>query len=171
MVNHLNLFLVHFYRGMDLLTREELRRFPREREIITAESSEGTEDDTRQPSIPPQTTARGPVHVDVVRRREKPEKRLAKRRKVVSDEECDLVLEVRRTKTEVGVNRQKRTRARPKQRANRGLVAAEASDSSVEKTVAPIMYEPEVVVGEQRQPVEVERSSEVLIEVLADMPT
>ncbi|OAE34437.1 hypothetical protein AXG93_2886s1000 [Marchantia polymorpha subsp. ruderalis] len=171
LVNHLNLFLVHFYRGMDLLTREKLRRFPREREIITAESSEGTEDDTHQPSIPPQTTARGPVHVDVVRRREKLERRLAKRRKVVSDEECDLVLEVRRTKTEVGVNRQKRTRARPKQRANRGLVAAEESDSSVEKTVAPIMYEPEAAVGEQRQPVEVGRSSEVLIEVLADMPT
>ncbi|OAE28914.1 hypothetical protein AXG93_4891s1030 [Marchantia polymorpha subsp. ruderalis] len=171
LVNHLTPFLVHFYRGMGLLTREELRRFPREREILRAESSEGTEDDTRQPSIPPQTTAQGPVQVDVMRRREKPERRLAKRRKVVSDDKGNLVLEVRRTETEVGVNRQTRFRARSKQRANRGLVAAEASDSSVEKMVAPIMYEAEAAVGEQRQPVEVERSSEVLIEVPADMPT
>lgn len=77
--------------------REEEKRFPREREILTAESSEGTEDDICQPSIPPQTTARGPVQMDVVQRREKPKRRLAKRRKVVSDDEGDLALEVRRT--------------------------------------------------------------------------
>ncbi|OAE32095.1 hypothetical protein AXG93_2573s1040 [Marchantia polymorpha subsp. ruderalis] len=44
---------------MGLLTREEEKQFPRERKILTAESSEGTEDDNRQPSISPQTTARG----------------------------------------------------------------------------------------------------------------
>ncbi|OAE22796.1 hypothetical protein AXG93_2035s1800 [Marchantia polymorpha subsp. ruderalis] len=83
-----------------------------------AESNEGTEDDTRRPSIPPQTTVRVPVQVDVMTRRERPERRLAKRRKVVSDDEGDLALEVRRAETEVEVNRQSRTRARPKKRAN-----------------------------------------------------
>ncbi|OAE24678.1 hypothetical protein AXG93_4040s1050 [Marchantia polymorpha subsp. ruderalis] len=48
---------------------------------------------------------------------------------------------------------------------------AEASDSSVEKTVAPIMHEATSADEERRQPVEEERSSEVLIiEVPADMP-
>ncbi|OAE35067.1 hypothetical protein AXG93_1679s1000 [Marchantia polymorpha subsp. ruderalis] len=56
------------------------------------------------------------------------------------------------------------------QRANRGLVAAEVSDSSVQKTMAPIMYEPEVAVGESKQHVEVGGSLEVLIEVPADTP-
>ncbi|OAE19721.1 hypothetical protein AXG93_411s1270 [Marchantia polymorpha subsp. ruderalis] len=118
---------------MGLLTREEAKRLPREREVLTAESSEGTEDDT---SIPSQTTAQGPIQMDVVRRREKPERRLAKRRKVVSDDEGDLVLEYK--------------------------------DSSVEKTVAPIMYAPEVAVGESTQPVEAGGSLSVLIEVPAD---
>ncbi|OAE23652.1 hypothetical protein AXG93_2079s1000 [Marchantia polymorpha subsp. ruderalis] len=124
--------------GMRLLTREEEKQLPKEREILMAESSEGTEDDTRQPSIPAQTTARGPVQVEVVRRREKPERRVAKRRRVVSDDEGDLTLEVRRTETEVDVIRQSRTHARSKMRANQALVAVEELDSSVEKTVAPI---------------------------------
>lgn len=64
---------------------------------------------------------------------------MTKRRRVVSDDEGDLALEVRRTDTEVDVIRQSRTRARPKKRANRTLVAAEVSDSSVEKIVAPIV--------------------------------
>ncbi|OAE30296.1 hypothetical protein AXG93_3964s1090 [Marchantia polymorpha subsp. ruderalis] len=71
LINHITPFLVNFYRGMELLTREEEKRFPKKREILTAESSESTEDDTRQPSIPPQTTVRGPVQMDVVQRREK----------------------------------------------------------------------------------------------------
>ncbi|OAE20806.1 hypothetical protein AXG93_1748s1110 [Marchantia polymorpha subsp. ruderalis] len=70
LVNHLTLFLVIFYRGMGLLTKKEEKRFPKEQEIWTAESKEGTENDISQPSIPPQTTARGPVQVEVVRRRE-----------------------------------------------------------------------------------------------------
>ncbi|OAE30676.1 hypothetical protein AXG93_1422s1000 [Marchantia polymorpha subsp. ruderalis] len=77
---------------MGLLTREEEKRFSKERKFLTAESSEGTEDDTRRPSIPAQTTARGPVQVEVVRRREKPERRVTKRRRVVSDDEGDLAL-------------------------------------------------------------------------------
>ncbi|OAE24398.1 hypothetical protein AXG93_4530s1000 [Marchantia polymorpha subsp. ruderalis] len=135
-----------------------------------ARTTKGIEDDTRQPSIPPQTTARGPVQVDVVQRRKKPKRRLAKRRKVVSDDEGDLALEVRRTETEVDVIRQSRTRARPKKRANRELMAAKVSDSSVKKIVAPIVSIAEVVVGESIQPVEMEGPSGVLIEVLADAP-
>ncbi|OAE27650.1 hypothetical protein AXG93_3337s1130 [Marchantia polymorpha subsp. ruderalis] len=105
LVNHLTPFLVIFFQGMGLLTREKERRFPKEREILTAESSEGTKDETCRPSIPPQTTARRPVQVEVVRRREKPERRVAKRRRVVNDDEGDLALRVRRTETEVDVIR------------------------------------------------------------------
>ncbi|OAE18877.1 hypothetical protein AXG93_3022s1010 [Marchantia polymorpha subsp. ruderalis] len=105
LVNHLTPFLVIFYRGMGFFTREEEKRFPKEREILTAKSSEGTEDDNRRPSIPPQTTAQGPVQVEVVRRWEKLERRVAKRRRVVSDDEGDLALEARRTKTELDVIR------------------------------------------------------------------
>ncbi|OAE20262.1 hypothetical protein AXG93_1332s1000 [Marchantia polymorpha subsp. ruderalis] len=61
MTNHLTSFLVNFYRGIFLLTREEEKRFPRERESFTVESSEGTEDENRSPAIPTHTTARGPV--------------------------------------------------------------------------------------------------------------
>lgn len=103
---------------MGLLTREEEKRFPKKREILTAEFSKGTEDDTRRPSIPTQTIARIPVQVEVVRRREKPERRVAKRRREVSDDKVDLALEVRRTETEVDVISQSRTRARPNKRAN-----------------------------------------------------
>ncbi|OAE32674.1 hypothetical protein AXG93_2384s1000 [Marchantia polymorpha subsp. ruderalis] len=68
MTNHLTPFLVNFYRGMGLLTREEEKRFPREREFLTAESSEGTEDEILLPSIPTHTTAREPLQVDLVQR-------------------------------------------------------------------------------------------------------
>lgn len=44
-------------------------------------------------------------------------------------------------------------------------MAAEVSDSSVEKTVAPIVSTPEVVVGESTQPIGREGSSRVLIKV------
>ncbi|OAE31984.1 hypothetical protein AXG93_4421s1370 [Marchantia polymorpha subsp. ruderalis] len=92
---------------------------------------------------------------------------MAKRRRVVNDDEGHLALEVRRTETEVDVIRQSRTRARPKKRANRALGAAEVSDSSVEKTVAPIVSAPEVATGKSAQPVEREGSLGVLIKVLA----
>ncbi|OAE22649.1 hypothetical protein AXG93_328s1010 [Marchantia polymorpha subsp. ruderalis] len=62
--------------------REEEKRFPRERKILTTQSSEGTKDENRPPSIPTNMTAKGPVQVDVVQRRKKPERRLTKRRKV-----------------------------------------------------------------------------------------
>ncbi|OAE20198.1 hypothetical protein AXG93_3802s1110 [Marchantia polymorpha subsp. ruderalis] len=80
---------------MGLLTREEEKQFLREREILTAESSEGTEDKNQPPSIPTHTTARGSVQVDMVQRRKKPERRLANKRKVVSDDEEELAHERR----------------------------------------------------------------------------
>ncbi|OAE19690.1 hypothetical protein AXG93_1847s1560 [Marchantia polymorpha subsp. ruderalis] len=48
--------IMHILRParMRLLTREEEKQFPKERKILTAESSEGTKDDIRRPSIPPQ---------------------------------------------------------------------------------------------------------------------
>lgn len=88
----------------------------------------------------------------------------------MSDDEGDLALEVRRAETKVEVIRLSRTRARPKRKASRGLVVTEVSDNSVEKTVAPIVSTPEVVVGESTQPMEIEVPSRVLIEVLADVP-
>lgn len=103
---------------MGLLTREELKRFLRERKILTAESSEGTEDDNRRPSISPLMTARGSILMDVLPSRERPERRLAKRRKVVSDDKDDLALEVRRVETKVEVIKQSRTRARLKRKAS-----------------------------------------------------
>ncbi|OAE30810.1 hypothetical protein AXG93_857s1120 [Marchantia polymorpha subsp. ruderalis] len=107
--------------------------------------------------------------VDVLPNREKPERRMAKRRKVVTDDEEDLTLWIRRAETEVEGIRQSRTRARPKRKASRGLVVTEVLDSSVEKTVAPIVNTPEVAAGESTQPVVSEGPSAVLIEVPTDV--
>ncbi|OAE25253.1 hypothetical protein AXG93_4785s1000 [Marchantia polymorpha subsp. ruderalis] len=49
-------------------------------------------------------------------------------------------------------------------------MATEVSDSSVEKTVAPIVSTPEVTIGELTQPVEIEVPSGVLIKVPAEAP-
>lgn len=85
---------------MGLLTKEE-KRFPKEREILAIEFSEGIEEeDISRPRIPPQTTARGLVQVDHLPTRERPEQRLAKRRKVVTDDKEYLMLESRRAETE-----------------------------------------------------------------------
>ncbi|OAE30334.1 hypothetical protein AXG93_4201s1350 [Marchantia polymorpha subsp. ruderalis] len=81
----------HWAKVMGL---EEEKRFPRERKILTAESNVGTEEeDNNRSQVPPQTTARGLVKVDVLPNRQKPERRLAKRRKVVTDDEEDLTLD------------------------------------------------------------------------------
>ncbi|OAE19799.1 hypothetical protein AXG93_1168s1000 [Marchantia polymorpha subsp. ruderalis] len=114
-------------------------------------------------------TAQGPVQVDVLPNREKPKWRLAKRRKVVTDDEEDLTLGVRRAQTEVEVIKQSRTCTRSKRKASRGLVVTEVSDSSVEKTIAPIVSTPEVAVGKSTQPVVIEGPSAVLIEVPTDV--
>ncbi|OAE35190.1 hypothetical protein AXG93_2947s1070 [Marchantia polymorpha subsp. ruderalis] len=147
---------------MGLLTREEEKRFPREREIFTVESSEGTEDENRPPAVPTHTTARGPVQVDVVQRQEQPERRVAKRRKVVSDDEEELAQVVRRMDMDVIGARQQRACARPKKRAKRRRVTIEVSDSSVKKTVAPIVNASEVATSEIMRPAELGVPSEVL---------
>lgn len=90
-----------------------------------AESSEGTEDENRPPSIPTHTTARGLVQVDVIQRQEQPERRLAKRRKVVSDDEEEIAHKVRRMDIDVSGARQHRARARSKKRAKRRMVTVE----------------------------------------------
>ncbi|OAE18633.1 hypothetical protein AXG93_3810s1020 [Marchantia polymorpha subsp. ruderalis] len=154
---------------MGLLTREEEKRFSREREILTAEYNEGTEDDNSRPRIPQQTTTRASVKVDVLPYREKPERRLAKRRKVVTDDKEDLILGVRRAEMEVDGIRQLRIRARPKRKASQGLVVTEVSDCRVEKTVAPIVDPLEVATSESTQPAMAEGPSEVLVEVSVDV--
>ncbi|OAE31765.1 hypothetical protein AXG93_4874s1300 [Marchantia polymorpha subsp. ruderalis] len=115
------------------------------------------------------TTAREPVQVDVLPNREKPERRLAKRGKVVTDDEEDLTLVVRRAETEVEGIRQSRARARSKRKASRRFVVTEVSDSSVEKTVVPIVDPPKVATGESTQPVVIEVPSAVLVKVPADV--
>lgn len=154
---------------MRLLTKEEEKRFLKEREILAVESSEGTEEeDNSQPQIPHQTTARGPVQVDVLPNQEKSERRLAKRRKVVTDDEEYLMFEERRAEKEIEGVRQSRTRARSKRKASRGLVVIEASVSNVEKTVAPTNASAKVARDETIQPMVIERSSAVPVEVPVD---
>ncbi|OAE20094.1 hypothetical protein AXG93_2611s1000 [Marchantia polymorpha subsp. ruderalis] len=170
MTTHLTPHLVNFYRGMKLLTREEEERFPREQESFTVESSEGTKDKNRSPAVPTHTTARGPLQVDVVPRQEQPEKRVAKKRKVVSDDEEELFHMVRRMDMDVSGARQHRARARSKKRAKRRMMTVEVSDSSVEKTVAPIVNTSEVATSKVMRSVELGVPSEVSIEDPADIP-
>lgn len=67
MIYHITPYLVNFYRGMGLLTKEEEKRFPKELEMLANESSEETEDeDDVQPEEPSRRTARGSVQVNVV---------------------------------------------------------------------------------------------------------
>lgn len=102
MVNHLTPYIVNFYRGMGLLTKEEEKRFLKEWKILAIESSKETEEeDNGRTGAPPQTTAREPIQVDVLPTRERPERRLAKRRKVLADDEEDPLLESRMAETEI----------------------------------------------------------------------
>ncbi|OAE27570.1 hypothetical protein AXG93_2779s1180 [Marchantia polymorpha subsp. ruderalis] len=66
--------------------------------------------------------------------------------------------------------RQQRARVRPKKRANRRMMTAKVSDSSVEKTVASIVNTSEVAASEVTRPVEIRGPSEVSIEVPTDIP-
>lgn len=120
LVNHLIPYIVNFYRGMDLLTKAEEKRFLKEWKILALEYSEGTEEeDNNRPRVPPQTTVRRPVLVDDLPTRERPEKRLTKRRKVMIDDEEELLLESRMAETQITGIWQSRTRARPKKKASR----------------------------------------------------
>ncbi|OAE32314.1 hypothetical protein AXG93_3103s1010 [Marchantia polymorpha subsp. ruderalis] len=71
---------------MRLLTKEEEKRFLKEREILAIESSEETDEENDvQSKEPPRRTARGPVQVNVLAIREQPERRLVKRRKIIAN--------------------------------------------------------------------------------------
>ncbi|OAE21827.1 hypothetical protein AXG93_1855s1080 [Marchantia polymorpha subsp. ruderalis] len=114
-----------------------------------------------------QTTARGPVKVDVLPNQEK-SPFASKRRKVVTDDEEYLMFEERRAEKKIEGVRQSRTRARSKRKASRGLVVIEASVSNVEKTVAPTNASAKVARDEPIQPMVIERSSAVPVEVPVD---
>lgn len=99
-MNHLNPYIVNFYRRMRSLTKVEEKQFPKERDILAIESIKETEEENNgQPRVPSQTTARGSVQVNVLPTREQPEWRLAKRRKVLTDNEEDPLLESRMVET------------------------------------------------------------------------
>ncbi|OAE33324.1 hypothetical protein AXG93_4374s1000 [Marchantia polymorpha subsp. ruderalis] len=72
-----------FYQGMRLLTKSEEKRFPKEREVLTIGSDEGTEEeDNIQIKEPFQKAAQGSVRMDVITVKDQLDKRSAKRRKV-----------------------------------------------------------------------------------------
>ncbi|OAE24159.1 hypothetical protein AXG93_2752s1740 [Marchantia polymorpha subsp. ruderalis] len=86
LINHITPYLVNFYRGMELLTKSEEKRFPKERKVLTVESGEDTEqEDNAQSEEPPRSTTRESIQVDIVSTEKQSERRLAKRWKVVDD--------------------------------------------------------------------------------------
>lgn len=125
---------------MGLLTKDEEKRFQKEREVMAIESSEYTDEEYTdeeynvQPEEPPQRTTRGPVQVDVVATREQPERRPTKRRKVIADNGEGRRPELRMAETQVTRIRMLRTRAKPKKKANRRRIVSDSSESSVAKS-------------------------------------
>ncbi|OAE23108.1 hypothetical protein AXG93_2904s1000 [Marchantia polymorpha subsp. ruderalis] len=111
---------------MELLTKEEEKQIPKDRDILAIE-------------ISGETIAHGPVQVDVRPTRERLERRLAKKLKVLTDDEEDPILESRKAETKIAGIWQSRTQAMPKKKANRGLVVSDSSDSSVKKTDAVML--------------------------------
>ncbi|OAE26913.1 hypothetical protein AXG93_4148s1000 [Marchantia polymorpha subsp. ruderalis] len=102
LMNHLTPYIVNFYRGTGLLTKAEEKRFPKEREILKVESNKGTEEeDNSRSRMPSRTTTSGIVQVDVLPTRERPKRRIAKRRKVMTDDKEDPLLESRMTDSEI----------------------------------------------------------------------
>lgn len=74
--------------------------------------------------------------MDVVAIREQPERRPAKRQKIIADSEEGQRSESRMAETQVTEIRLSKTRAKPKKKANRGRVVSDISDSSLAKTNA-----------------------------------
>lgn len=94
MINNLTPYIVNFYQGMGLLTKKDEKQFPQERGILAIESSKGTEEeDNVRTEVPSQQIVHKPVQVDVLPTRERLEKRLAKRWKVIADDEEDRIME------------------------------------------------------------------------------
>lgn len=158
---------MNFYQGIGLLTKAEEKRFSKERKILAVESSEGTEEeDNSRPIVPTQTTARGLVQVDVLQTRERPERQLAKRRKVMTDDEEDSLLDLRMAETGIW---QSSTQARPKKKAKRMVVVTKSSYSNVEKTVAVAVATAKDNTNEPTLQVVERRPSTVLVEVPTDV--
>ncbi|OAE18880.1 hypothetical protein AXG93_3022s1040 [Marchantia polymorpha subsp. ruderalis] len=142
----------------------------KEREVLAVESSEETEEeDNNRPRVPPQTTVRGPVQVDVLPTRERPDRRLAKRRKAITDDKKDLLLEPRIAKSKIAGIWQSMTQARLKKKSSRGLVVTKSLDSSVEKTVAAAISTVKDMIDEPTQQVMEAGPSAVTVEVPTDV--
>lgn len=77
--------LGEFYRGMDLLTKSEEKRFSKEKEVLELESNEDEESEEEKARAKEITQAatRGPVRVEVVTAEEESERRPVKRQKIV----------------------------------------------------------------------------------------
>lgn len=122
---------------MGLLTKDEEKRFPKEREVLAIESSEDTnEEDNVQAEEPPRRTARGPVQMDVVATREQPESRSAKRHNLIADSGEGQRPKSWMVETHVIEIRMLRIRAKLKKKANRMRVVSDSLDSSVAKSDA-----------------------------------
>lgn len=80
LINHMTPFLVNFYCGMGLLTKNEESRFPKERKILKLDTDEGTEEEyVTQAKEITRGAARGPVRVKIITIEEVSERRPAKR--------------------------------------------------------------------------------------------
>ncbi|OAE31789.1 hypothetical protein AXG93_3349s1030 [Marchantia polymorpha subsp. ruderalis] len=85
-INHMIPFLVNFYRGMRLLTKNEEKRFSKERKVLKLKSDENFEekDDTQAKEIL-RGAARVPIRVKVVTVEKRSKRRSAKRQKCSHD--------------------------------------------------------------------------------------
>ncbi|OAE21013.1 hypothetical protein AXG93_2258s1000 [Marchantia polymorpha subsp. ruderalis] len=82
--------LANFYRGMELLTKNKEKKFSKDREVLTLDTDEVTEEeDDTQAEESSQKIAEGPVRVDVLPVEEGPQRRPAKRHK---KENCKVVI-------------------------------------------------------------------------------
>ncbi|OAE32972.1 hypothetical protein AXG93_673s1490 [Marchantia polymorpha subsp. ruderalis] len=126
---------------------------------------ETEEEDNGRTRVPSQTTARGPIEVDVLPTRERQESQLAKKRKVLTNNEEDSILESRMEETKIAGIWQSSTCARPKKKANHGVVVSYSSDNSVEKTDATTLATTEEKKDEPTLQVLEEGPSAVPVEV------
>lgn len=124
---------------MELLTKEEEKRFSKEREMLAIESSEETEEEYDVEFEETfQRTTRRPFQVDVVAIREQLDRRLAKRRKLIADSGEGRRPKSRIAETQVTGIRLSKTPTKPKKKVYHERVVSDSSDRSVAKTDAAI---------------------------------
>ncbi|OAE24001.1 hypothetical protein AXG93_4541s1030 [Marchantia polymorpha subsp. ruderalis] len=89
-INHMTYFLINFYCGMRLFTKNEEKRFHKERKVLKLNMDERTEeeDDTQVKEIP-QGVARGRIQVKVVTAEEVSNQRPEKRQKIAEASDKD----------------------------------------------------------------------------------